>query len=145
MAAGLSAPFVGAKPSLVIGLESRGVLLGAVVAQHLGVGLVEVRKGPAPSTDSDMWLTTTTPPDYRDRHLTLGFRRGLMAPADRVLLVDDWIATGGQALGARELVRSAGASWLGMSVVVDGLTDHRIRRDLGVAALLHQRDLPRRP
>lgn len=145
IAIGLREAYVAQAPTVVLGLQSRGVLLGAVIAQQLGVGLVEVRKDPAPSTDSDAWLTATTPPDYRDRHLTLGFRRGLVQSGDRVLLVDDWIATGGQALGARELVRRAGAAWLGLAVVVDALDDRRLRRDLGVRALLHERDLPQRP
>ncbi|NMR18929.1 hypothetical protein HIR71_01600 [Cellulomonas fimi] len=121
----------------------RGTLLGALVAQHFGVGLVEVRKEPNPFTDSDAWLTVTTPPDYNDRHLTLGFRRELVTSADRVLLVDGWVATGGQASGARELVRRAGGSWLGMSVIVDALTDHR--RELAVEGLVHERDLHRKP
>jgi adenine phosphoribosyltransferase len=63
------------------------------------VGFIEVRKDRAASCDSDAWLRRTTPPDYRDRHLTLGFRRDLLDSRDRVLLVDDWIDTGGQALG----------------------------------------------
>ena len=145
IAIGLAELFAVREPTLVLGLQSRGVLLGAVVAQHLGVGLVEIRKDPAPSTDSDAWLTATTPPDYRDRHLTLGVRRDLVQSGERVLLVDDWIATGGQALGARELVRRSGATWLGLAVVVDALDDRRLRHDLGVRALLHERDLPQRP
>lgn len=139
--AALSEPFVDRAPTVVLGLQSRGVLLGALVAQRLGVGLVEVRKDPNPSTDSDAWLVGTTPPDYRDRHLRLGFRRELVQSGDRVLLVDDWVDTGGQALGTQGLVNRAGASWLGMSVIVDALTEHRVRRDLGVHALVHVRDL----
>src|SRR5512142_1021555 len=88
------------RPTVVLGLQSRGVLLGALVAQELGIGLAEVRKDPSPAADSDEWLIVTTPPDYRDRHLSLGLRRRLIAPNDRALVVDDWIATGGQAIGA---------------------------------------------
>ena len=128
-------------PAAISPSVNRG--LGALVAQHFGVGLVEVRKEPNPFTDSDAWLTVTTPPDYNDRHLTLGFRRELVTSADRVLLVDGWVATGGQASGARELVRRAGGSWLGMSVIVDALTDHR--RELAVEGLVHERDLHRKP
>lgn len=85
------------------------VLLGALVARELGVGLVEVRKNP---------------------------RAG-----DRVVLVDDWIATGGQALGAQRLVDESGATWLGAAVIVDALTEHQTRRALELRSLLHERDL----
>jgi adenine phosphoribosyltransferase len=129
------------RPTVVLGLPSRGVLLGALVARELDVGLVEARKNANPAADSDAWLTATTPPDYRDRHLQLGFRRALVQPRDRVVLVDDWIDTGGQALGAQQLVTAAGATWLGAAVIVDALVEHRVRRALGVRSLLHERDL----
>jgi len=116
-------------------------MLGALVAQELGVGLVEARKNPSPAADSDEWIVATTPPDYRDRHLSLGFRRPLVSPSDRVVLVDDWVATGGQAIGVQQLIATARASWLGMAVVVVALTDNRTRRDLGVRSLLNGREL----
>lgn len=129
------------RPTVVVGPQSRGMLLGALVAAHLGVGFVEIRKDSGPSADSDAWRVRTTPPDYRDRHLTLGFPRHLVTSGERVLFVDDWIASGGQALGTRGLVRDAGAAWLGAAVIVDGLEDARVRRELSVRALLHQRVL----
>jgi adenine phosphoribosyltransferase len=64
------------EPTVVVGPQSRGAMLGALVATELGIGLIEVRKDPERLSDSDAWLTRTTPPDYRDRHLSLGFRRG---------------------------------------------------------------------
>lgn len=128
-------------PTVVLGLPSRGVLLGALVARELGVGLVEAQKGGGPLSHSDQWLTATTPPDYRDRQLRLGFRRELVRSQDRVVLVDDWVATGGQALGAQRLVAAADATWLGAAVIVDALVEHRARRLLHVRSLLHLRDL----
>lgn len=116
-------------------------MLGALVALELGIGLVEVRKDPKPLVDSDAWLIRTTPPDYRDRNLPLGFRRVLLQAGDRVALVDDWIETGGQALASRALVEAAGATWCGAVVIVDGLTDSRIRRQLQLRSLLHVREL----
>jgi adenine phosphoribosyltransferase len=129
------------RPTVVLGLESRGCLLGPLVALSLGVGFVEVRKDRAPAADSDAWYQRTTPPDYRDRHLTLGFRKALLGGGDTVLLVDDWIATGGQALGAQLLVRDAGATWLGVATVVDAVRGNEVRRRLNVRSLLHVRDL----
>lgn len=86
-----------------------------------------MRKNPGPAADNDPWLTATTPPDYKDWHLTPGSRRHLLSPADRVVLVDDWIDTGGQASGARALVDKAEAGWLGVAVVVDALTRNEVR------------------
>ena len=73
----------------------------------------------------------------------LGCRRA--APAWSALstacFVDDWVDSGGQALGVQRLVERTGASWVGSAVIVDALTDHRVRRQLAVRALLHVRDL----
>ncbi|WP_436496655.1 phosphoribosyltransferase family protein [Actinokineospora sp. HUAS TT18] len=129
------------RPTVVLGVQSRGFHLGALVAVELGVGFVEVRKGPAQLADSDRWLTVATPPDYRDRNLVLGFPARLLQPTDRVLLVDDWIDTGGQALGVRRLVDLARAAWVGVAVIVDGLESSETRRTLNVSALVRERRL----
>ncbi|MGI4895932.1 MAG: hypothetical protein ACRYF3_12545, partial [Janthinobacterium lividum] len=71
----------------------------------------------------------------------LGFRRDLLRSGDRVLFVDDWVATGGQVLTVRALVQDAGASWVGASVVVDALEDSRARRSLNLTSLLRVREL----
>jgi adenine phosphoribosyltransferase len=128
-------------PTVVLGVQSRGSLLGPLVANTLGVGFVEIRKNQSPSADSDSWLHVTTPPDYRDRNLKLGLRRRHLRSSDRAILVDDWIETGGQALGAQELVAKAGLTWLGLAVLVDGLSAPALRRRLTVRSLLHVRDL----
>lgn len=137
----LARPAQHSKPTHVAGPESRGGLLGALVALELGVALVELRKDPEPSTDSDRWLTALTPPDYQDRNLKLGSRRELLPPGSRVLSVDDWIDTGGQATAARQIVEAADTTWCGVSVIVDALTDARVRRDLDVNSIFRDRDL----
>ncbi|MBF6330337.1 adenine phosphoribosyltransferase [Nocardia transvalensis] len=129
------------RPTVVLGLESRGCLLGPLVALSLGVGFVEVRKNRSPASDSDAWLRRTTPPDYRDRHLVLAFRKCLVGAKDRVVLADDWIETGAQALATRHLVEEAEATWIGVAVVVDGLQSNEVRRRLHVRSLLNVRDL----
>ncbi|HEY2059915.1 adenine phosphoribosyltransferase [Amycolatopsis sp. NBC_01480] len=137
----LGALFEDERPTVVLGPESRGCLLGPLVALHFGVGFVEVRKNRAPSCDSDAWRHRTTPPDYRDRHLDLGFRKCLVHASDRVLMVDEWIETGGQALGVQGLVEDAEATWLGIATVVDGLRSNEFRRRLGLRSLINLRDL----
>jgi adenine phosphoribosyltransferase len=128
-------------PTVVLGPESRGCVIGPLVAAHLTVGFVEVRKDRTPLADSDRWVRRTTPPDYRDRHLELGFRRELVRPSDRALVVDDWVDTGSQAATIRHLVDDVGATWVGVACLVDGLADPRLRRDLVVRCLLRVRDL----
>lgn len=128
-------------PTVVLGPQSRGALLGALVAAHLGVGLVELRKDPSPSVDSDRWLLARTPPDYRDLNLLVGAKKEYLGAGHRVLFVDDWIQTGGQAIGGRAVVEQSGATWCGAAVIVDDLSDSRLRRELGARALLNVRDL----
>jgi len=137
----LAGLFAESAPTVVMGPQSRGSLLGSLVALHLGLGLVEVRKDPRQAGDSDRWLTARTPPDYQDRTLLLGVRRDLLRSGARVLFVDDWIDTGGQALGARNLVDQAQATWCGAAVIVDGLSDSRLRRELSVRSLVRKREL----
>jgi adenine phosphoribosyltransferase len=127
-------------PTVVLAPQSSGFIVGPLVAASLGLGFVELLKDHKPTT-SDQWLQRMTPPDYRDRQLTLGFRRGQVRQSDRVLVVDDWVATGGQLLGAQSLIADTGATWIGAAVIVDALTDHRVRRQLKVRALLNEREL----
>lgn len=86
-------------------------------------------------------IRRTTPPDYHDRNLEFGFRRGLVRSSDQVLMVDDWIATGSQPWTVRAMVDTIGATWVGVGCIVDALDDSRARRDLGQRSLLHLRDL----
>ena len=137
----LAKPYTNLRPTLVLGPQSRGALLGALVAVHLQLGLVELRRDPSRAADSDRWLTARTPPDYQDRNLLLGVRRDLLPSTARVLFVDDWIDTGGQAVAAWNLVAAAGATWCGASVIVDALEDPRLRRDLNVSCLFRVSDL----
>lgn len=138
---GLAGLFPDERPTVVMGTQSRGSLLGVLTARHLGVGFAEVRKDPGRGADSDAWWETSTVPDYRDEHLRLGLRRTLLRSGDAVLFVDDWIATGAQARACRALVEMSGATWCGAAVVVDGLEQPTLRRELKVRALLNMREL----
>jgi adenine phosphoribosyltransferase len=128
-------------PQVVLAPGSRGTLIGALVAAELGVGLIELRKELGQISDTDAWLVARTPPDYRDRNLALGIRADLLAPGTRVVFVDDWVETGGQLQAAHGITMRAGAHWCGAAVIVDGLADARLRRDLRVTALFNLRDL----
>ena len=119
LAAALADPFRSIGVTHVAGIEARGFLLGGVVAVELAAGFVAIRKegGLFPGG----LCSRATPPDYRGRTRRLLLQRHALGAGDRVLLVDDWSETGAQALTARALVEAAGATFLGLSVIVDEL------------------------
>ena len=124
----------------VAGVATRGFILGALVAERLGAGFVEVRKDRRGDAHGKGLLRRSTPPDYARRDLSLTLRRGLLSARDRVLMVDDWIETGAQATAVARLVEDAGASWVGIAAVVDATTA-AVRRELAVQSLLSVREL----
>jgi adenine phosphoribosyltransferase len=128
------------RPTVVVGIEAHGILLGPLTALSLEVGFAIVRKGDRPDDPEDRLITRTTPPDYKHRSLSLSVRRSLLRPGDRVVLVDDWIETGSQASAVRSLVEDAGSTWLGVAAAIDGTTPE-VRRRLTVRSLLHERAL----
>jgi adenine phosphoribosyltransferase len=98
----------------VAGIESRGFIIGAAVAYRLKVGFVPIRKAgklPAENFGQDYELEYGT-----DR---LEVHRDAFRSGERVLLVDDLVATGGTAAAALELIRIAGGSVVGCAFVVD--------------------------
>ena len=96
---GIAEPFRG-KVDVVLGIESRGFILGAPVALHLGVGLAIVRKpGKLPSET----LTASYELEYGTDRLEI--HADAVSDGHRVLLVDDLLATGGTAGAAVDLVR----------------------------------------
>lgn len=132
------------EPTVVLGTESHGFLLGPLVAVHLGVGFAAVRKEPERGAHDDVWLVRRTPPDYQDRNLELAVRSAVLRSTDRVLFVDEWAASGGQALACRQLVSDAGAEWLGAALIVDALENSADRRALNARGLVHVRELSSR-
>ncbi|MEU3621477.1 phosphoribosyltransferase [Amycolatopsis coloradensis] len=133
-------PFRAAGVTAVCGIESRGFLLGGAAATELGVGFVAVRKGTGMFPGEK--LSRETAPDYRGFRHTLRIQRASLAPGDRLLLVDDWIETGSQALAVKELLQEAGAELAGCAVVVDQLRAD-VRPAIGrLHALVDKEELP---
>ncbi len=98
----------------IAGIEARGFIFGAAVAARLGLGFVPVRKPgklPVPVIALDYALEYGTD--------TLEVDPGALAPGEHVVLIDDLIATGGTALAAAQLLRSAGASLTHALFVID--------------------------
>lgn len=135
---GLADPWRGTGVTHVVGIESRGFLLGAAVAVNLGVGFQAVRKSdgmlPGPK------LSAVSAADYRG-HEHLLRMQNVIGPGDVGLLVDDWAERGAQARAVCELVELAGARFAGVSVLVDQLSDD-VRATLGrVTSLVRAADL----
>lgn len=136
--AGLVEPWRDSGITRVLGIESRGFLLGGAAAVELGAGFVAVRKsegllpGPKVVVEADA--------DYRGRRNTLRMQATLTS-RDTVLLVDDWAERGSQARAARHLVEACGARFAGLSVMVDQLIPE-VRSGLGrVTALVSADEL----
>lgn len=138
---GLSDLVPDADPTVVFAPETSGYALGALVAQHLEIGFVGAAKARRDLADSDLWVSARTPLDYRGRNLELTLRKRLLTPGARVLIVDDWADTGGQLRALHELVERSGARVIGTVVIVDALSDHGVRRSLGLRSLLNVREL----
>jgi adenine phosphoribosyltransferase len=117
----------------VAGIEARGFILAAPVACRLGTGFVPIRKkGKLPGTtfaqDYDLEYGTATIEVLTDA----------FAPADRVLVIDDVLATGGTARATADLVQRTGAQVAGFAVLLElsFLNGRAKLPDLPVSALL---------
>lgn len=111
---GLCAPWRGEAVDKIVGIESRGFIVGAAVASALGRGFVPIRKAgklPAENFGQDYEL------EYGSDRLEL--HRDAIERGERVLVVDDLIATGGTAGAALKLVAMAGGEVVGCAFVVD--------------------------
>ncbi len=98
----------------VVGIEARGFLLAAPVAYHFGAGFVPVRKpGKLPLAVHERSY------DLEYSSNVLQVHQEAFAPGDRVLVVDDVLATGGTAAAAMHLVEEAGGTVVGLSVLLE--------------------------
>jgi adenine phosphoribosyltransferase len=106
--------YAGEAVDLVVGIESRGFVFGAAVAYKLGVGFVPARKPgklPAQTVSAEYELEYGTD--------ALEIHRDAIVPGQRVLIVDDLLATGGTAAAAAKLVGSLGGEIVGIAVLID--------------------------
>lgn len=110
----LSKPFEGQRVDVVVGMESRGFILAAPLAYNLGAGFVPVRKLgrlPAPSVRVSY--------DLEYGHNTLELHRDAIEPGQRVLVVDDLLATGGTVLATIKLVEQLGGTVIGLAFLIE--------------------------
>ncbi|NKI36237.1 adenine phosphoribosyltransferase [Wenzhouxiangella sp. XN79A] len=106
-------PFVGHHIDQVVGIESRGFIFGTAVARALGAGFIPVRKpGKLPRATLRRDYTLEYGSDAVEMH------SDAVRPGDRVLLVDDVLATGGTMAASCELVNDAGGELIGCAVLI---------------------------
>jgi len=98
----------------VVGIEARGFVLGAAVAYRLGVGFVPLRK---PRKLPHHTTSVTYSLEYG--HESLEMHTDAVGVGDRVLIIDDVLATGGTAAAAIELVRNAGGTVAALSFLLE--------------------------
>jgi adenine phosphoribosyltransferase len=122
-------PFRKEPPDVVVGMESRGFIFSAPMAYELGAGLVPVRKlGKLPADT----LSIEYALEYGSN--TLEIHRDAIQPGQRVLIVDDLLATGGTVQGTIELVERLKGLVVGLAFLVEleflhgreRLGDHRV-------------------
>ncbi len=110
----LTTPYANLKIDKVAGLEARGFILGGAVARQLGAGFVPVRKkGKLPHHRHSVEYELEYGVDCLEIHLDA------VNPGERVLLIDDLIATGGTALAGMDLLGRCGAVIVAAAFVID--------------------------
>lgn len=109
----MSEPFRGEKIDTVAGIESRGFILGALVARELGVGFIPVRKpGKLPANVTSIEYALEYGTDKLEVHADA------CDDGARILIVDDVLATGGTARATCELLERIGAQVVGLSFLI---------------------------
>jgi adenine phosphoribosyltransferase len=126
----LAAPWREARIERVAGIEARGFILGGAIAHELSAGFVPIRKkGKLPHATVRIAYSLEYGLDEMEMH------RDAVQPGERIILVDDLIATGGTAEGAVKLLRSLGAELLAACFIID-------LPELGGAARLQALEVP---
>jgi adenine phosphoribosyltransferase len=102
------------RPDVVAGLDARGFILGSVIAYELGLGFVPIRKkGKLPFTT----VEETYELEYGSA--TVELHTDAVKPGQRVLLIDDLIATGGTMMAGKKLLEKLGATVMEGAAIVD--------------------------
>jgi adenine phosphoribosyltransferase len=123
-------PYAGGKIDKVAGIEARGFILGGAVAHQLSAGFVPIRKkGKLPHQTVRMAYALEYGTDEMEIHVDA------IRPGEKVILVDDLIATGGTAEGAVKLLRQIGAEVVAACFIID-------LPELGGAAKLRAMGVP---
>jgi adenine phosphoribosyltransferase len=131
---GLVDDFSGQSVDRVVGVESRGFIFASAVAYRIGAGLVPVRKaGKLP------WAVVREEYDLEYGSDKLEIHRDAIHPGERILIIDDVLATGGTASATAKLVETLGGVIIGLGFVIelDELGGRARVGERAVRSLLH--------
>ena len=107
-------PYVGTKIDKIVGLEARGFILGGAIAHQLSLGFVPIRKkGKLPGKTIEQAYTL----EYGEAVMEV--HDDALQPGERVLLIDDLLATGGTAEAGIKLIERMGAKVMGCGFIID--------------------------
>jgi adenine phosphoribosyltransferase len=130
----LAGHFAAAGVDKVVGIEARGFIIATPVALRLGTGFVPVRKaGKLP------WRSRAVEYELEYGSASLEIHEDALAPGERVLVIDDVLATGGTAEATMRLVEGLGAQTVGFGCVVelDGLRGRQRLGECDIISLVH--------
>ena len=110
----LAKKFSGEKIDVIAGIESRGFIFGTPLATHLSVGFIPIRKpGKLPSAIHRVSYALEYGQDSLEIH------QDAVKPGQRVLIIDDLLATGGTAQAATQLIEKCGGTVVGLGFVIE--------------------------
>lgn len=102
------------KPDAIVGIESRGFILAPAIARNLGIGFVPVRKpGKLPAKTARLEYELEYGTDALEVHLDA------VEPGERVVVIDDLLATGGTAKAAHDLLKDLKAKVVGLGFIIE--------------------------
>ncbi|AKM32851.1 adenine phosphoribosyltransferase [Pandoraea faecigallinarum] len=125
--------YMAQRPDYVAGLDARGFILGSILAYELNIGFIPIRKkGKLP------YQTVTEEYELEYGSATVEIHADACGPGDRVLLIDDLVATGGTMLAGKKLLERLGATVIEGAAIVDlpELGGSRLIRDAGLDLFL---------
>jgi adenine phosphoribosyltransferase len=130
----LSECYLNQNVDVVMGIEARGFIFGPALAYRLNAGFVPVRKPKKLPAETVRWTY-----DLEYGSDTLEIHKDAVKPGQRVLIVDDLLATGGTALASVNLAKSLGAEVMGLAFVIelDALGGRKKLADYEVLSLIH--------
>lgn len=113
MVSDLAEPFLNSVIDFVACIDALGFIPGAAVAQHLGAGLIPIRKGGKLPVETDSVEFT----DYSGKVKRLDIRKDILPRKARVLLIDEWIETSSRIKAATTLIESQGGIVAGIATI----------------------------
>lgn len=122
-------PYVGERIDKVVGLEARGFILGGAIAHQLSVGFVPIRKkGKLPGATLSQDYTL----EYGEA--TVEIHDDAIQPGEKILVVDDLLATGGTAAAGIKLIERLGGEIISCAFIIDlpDLGGYKVLKDLGM-------------